>query len=181
MNESGIRINQLRQLITILAHEIKHHSFSTLFKGTSAKRRTPSHTWTDYYHELSTYFDGWTLGLKIETYEDLRKLIIVYQMKQRTPADFKEHFLDDWTTINSPVEIVEKFEEYGDIKKTLKQKSVGAYFKGRQNFKGTEKFRKFESPRKFEHNRTDKKFPASYIRSHEAQLRKSSEKPRRFK
>ncbi|GBM92052.1 hypothetical protein AVEN_95628-1 [Araneus ventricosus] len=35
-------------------------------------QKTYNRTWTDYYHELVIYFDGWILGLKIETYEDLR-------------------------------------------------------------------------------------------------------------
>ncbi|GBL86112.1 hypothetical protein AVEN_89145-1 [Araneus ventricosus] len=94
-------------------------------------------------------------------------------MKQRAPSDFKEQFLDEWTMINSPDELAEKFQEYEDIKKTLKQKSSGTYFKGRQDFKGTEKYRKFESPRKFEHNCTDKNFSksASYNQQHENQAK----------
>ncbi|GBM09698.1 hypothetical protein AVEN_81729-1 [Araneus ventricosus] len=128
----------------------------------SAHQKSYNNTWADYYHELSTYFDGWTLGLKVQTCGgDLRKLIISDQMKQRTPTDFKEHFLDEWTTIDSPVDLAEKFEGYEDMKKTLKQKSRGSYFKGRQYFKGTEKFRKLGLQRKFEYNRTDMKFPAS--------------------
>ncbi|GBN31272.1 hypothetical protein AVEN_241110-1 [Araneus ventricosus] len=89
-------------------------------------------------------------------------------MKQRAPTDFKEHFLDEWTSISSPDELAEKFEEYEDIKKTLKQKSSGAYFKNKQDFKGAEKYRKFESPRKFEHNLADKMFSTStsYNRHH---------------
>ncbi|GBL79982.1 hypothetical protein AVEN_29012-1 [Araneus ventricosus] len=42
----------------------------------STHQKAYNRTWTDYYHKLATYFDGWILGLKIETYEDLRKLII---------------------------------------------------------------------------------------------------------
>ncbi|GBM60121.1 hypothetical protein AVEN_38457-1 [Araneus ventricosus] len=79
-----------------------------------------------------------------------------------------EHFLDEWSTISSSEELSEKFEEYQDIKKTLRQKSTGAYFKNKQDFKGAEKYRKFESSRKFEHNRADKKLSAStsYNRHH---------------
>ncbi|GBM90470.1 hypothetical protein AVEN_75848-1 [Araneus ventricosus] len=89
-------------------------------------------------------------------------------MKQRAPTDFKEHFLDEWSTISSPDDLAEKFEEYEDIKETLKQKSTRAYFRKKQDFKGTEKYRKLESPRKFEHIRTHKKFSTStsYNRHH---------------
>lgn len=136
----------------------------------STHQKSPSHTWTDYYHELSAYFNGWISGLKIATFEDLRKLIISDQMKRRAPTDFKQHFLDDWSTINSPAELAEKFEEYEDIKKTLGQNSNSAYFREKQDFKGLEKFRQSESPRKFEYSRSDRKFatPTSYDRHHEA-------------
>ncbi|GBN97648.1 hypothetical protein AVEN_41947-1 [Araneus ventricosus] len=109
----------------------------------STHQKAYNRTWTDYYRELATYFDGWILDLKIETYEDLR---------------------------NSPDKLA---EEYEDIKKTLKQKASGAYFKNKQDFKGAEKYRKFESPRKFEHNRTDKKFSTStgYNRHHANQAK----------
>ncbi|GBN28082.1 Transposon Tf2-9 polyprotein [Araneus ventricosus] len=79
-------------------------------------------TWQDFQHELQTYFDGWTLGLKVNTYDQLRELIIAAQMKEKAPYDLREHFLDEWSTINSPIELAKKFEDYEDVRRTIKPK-----------------------------------------------------------
>ncbi|GFU52808.1 retrovirus-related Pol polyprotein from transposon 17.6 [Trichonephila clavipes] len=74
-------------------------------------------TWYDFYHELKTFLDGWLNGLKIETFEQLRDLMLVDQIKRRAPNEFKEHFLDEWATITSPKKLVDKIEEFEDAKK----------------------------------------------------------------
>ncbi|GBM76597.1 Transposon Tf2-9 polyprotein [Araneus ventricosus] len=86
-------------------------------------------TWQDFQHELQTYFDGWTLGLKVNTYDQLRELIIADQMKEKAPYDLREHFLDEWSTINSPIELAKKFEDYEDVRRTIKPKQFN-YCKG---------------------------------------------------
>ncbi|GFV77877.1 retrovirus-related Pol polyprotein from transposon 17.6 [Trichonephila clavipes] len=53
-------------------------------------------TWYDFYHELKTFLDGWLNGLKIETFEQLRDLMLVDQIKRHASNEFKEHFLDEW-------------------------------------------------------------------------------------
>ncbi|GFW07940.1 retrovirus-related Pol polyprotein from transposon 17.6 [Trichonephila clavipes] len=58
-------------------------------------------TWYDFYHELKTFLDGWLNVLKIETFEQLKDLMLVDQIKRRAPNEFKEHFLDEWATITS--------------------------------------------------------------------------------
>ncbi|GBM30394.1 Transposon Ty3-G Gag-Pol polyprotein [Araneus ventricosus] len=80
-------------------------------------------TWQDFQHELQAYFDGWTLGLKVNTYDQLRELIIADQMKEKAPYDLREHFLDEWSTINSPIELAKKFEDYEDVRRTIKPNS----------------------------------------------------------
>ncbi|GBM96973.1 Retrovirus-related Pol polyprotein from transposon 17.6, partial [Araneus ventricosus] len=86
-------------------------------------------TWQDFQHELQTYFDGWTLGLKVNTYDQLRELFIADQMKKKAPYDLREHFLDEWSTINSPIELAKKFEDYEDVRRTIKPKQFN-YCKG---------------------------------------------------
>ncbi|GBL98895.1 Retrovirus-related Pol polyprotein from transposon 17.6, partial [Araneus ventricosus] len=86
-------------------------------------------TWQDFQHELQTYFDGWTLGLKVNTYDQLRELIIADQIKEKAPYDLREHFLDEWSTINSPIELAKKFEDYEDARRTIKPKQFN-YCKG---------------------------------------------------
>ncbi|GBN54769.1 hypothetical protein AVEN_208870-1 [Araneus ventricosus] len=36
--------------------------------------------------------------------------------------EFKEHFMDEWTTIISPTEMVKKIEDFEDVRKTIKPK-----------------------------------------------------------
>ncbi|GFU51527.1 retrovirus-related Pol polyprotein from transposon 17.6 [Trichonephila clavipes] len=85
-------------------------------------------TWYDFYHELKTFLDGCLNGLKIETFEQLRDLMLVDQIKRRSPNEFKEHFLDEWATITSPKKLVEKIEEFEDAKKK-KKKTIGGKLK----------------------------------------------------
>ncbi|GFS49775.1 hypothetical protein TNCV_4344561 [Trichonephila clavipes] len=136
-------------------------------------QKAPERTWIDFYHELNTYFNGWIDGLKIDTFNKLSDLIITYQLKQKTPFEFKEYYLDEWANMNSPVQLAEKLEEFEDFKRTLKQKSSSPFVK-KQEFRFTEKNRRYEAPGKFEYNRKDKKFPAStnYNKHYEAPVTK---------
>ncbi|GBN22530.1 Transposon Tf2-6 polyprotein, partial [Araneus ventricosus] len=103
--------------------------------------REPADKCNDYDH---TYFDGWTLGLKVNTYDQLRELIIADQMKEKAPYDLREHFLDEWSTINSPIELAKKFEDYEDVRRTIKPKQFKSFAKGSSNnhkyFRGQEHF-----------------------------------------
>ncbi|GFU37084.1 retrovirus-related Pol polyprotein from transposon 412 [Trichonephila clavipes] len=73
-------------------------------------------TWYDLYHELKTFLDGWLNGLKIETFEQLRDLMLVDQIKRRAPNEFKEHFLDEWATITSPKKLGTHFRNHNDAR-----------------------------------------------------------------
>ncbi|GFW07972.1 uncharacterized protein TNCV_3921041 [Trichonephila clavipes] len=136
-------------------------------------QKAPERTWIDFYHELNTYFNGWIDGLKIDTFNKLSDLIIIDQLKRKTPLEFKEYYLDEWANMNSPVQLAEKLEEFEDFKRTLKQKSNSPFVK-KQEYKFTEKNRRYEAPGKFEDNRKDKKFPAStnYSKRYEAPVTK---------
>ncbi|GFU85866.1 transposon Ty3-I Gag-Pol polyprotein [Trichonephila clavipes] len=46
------------------------------------------------------------------------------------PYELREHFLDEWSTINSPAEIAEKFEEYESVRRTLRPKFYNSFAKG---------------------------------------------------
>ncbi|GBL98921.1 hypothetical protein AVEN_165737-1 [Araneus ventricosus] len=52
-------------------------------------------TWYDFYYELKNYLEGWLNGLNIKTFEQLKDLMLVDQIKKRTSTDFKEHFMDE--------------------------------------------------------------------------------------
>ncbi|GFY19070.1 homeotic protein female sterile [Trichonephila clavipes] len=71
-------------------------------------QKAPERTWIDFYHELTTYFNGWIDGLKIDTFDKLSDPIITDQLKQKPPFEFKEYYLDEWTHMNIPVQLAEK-------------------------------------------------------------------------
>ncbi|GFX81088.1 uncharacterized protein TNCV_1910811 [Trichonephila clavipes] len=104
-------------------------------------QKAPERTWIDFYHELNTYFNEWIDGLKTDTFEKLSDLIITFQLKRKTPFEFKEYYLDEWKNMNSPVEIAEKLEVVKDFKRILKQKSSSPFVK-KQEFKSTGKNRR---------------------------------------
>ncbi|GFX82050.1 transposon Ty3-I Gag-Pol polyprotein [Trichonephila clavipes] len=74
----------------------------------SQQKKNPDSAWRDFYFELSSYFEGWIKELKITTFDQLKSLIIADQIKRKTPANIKEHFLDIWADLNDPLELAEK-------------------------------------------------------------------------
>ncbi|GBM05171.1 hypothetical protein AVEN_134434-1 [Araneus ventricosus] len=79
-------------------------------------------TWYDFYYELKNYLEGWLNGLNVKNFEQLKDLMLVDKIKKRTSMEFKEHFMDEWTTIISPTEMVKKIEYFEDVRKTIKPK-----------------------------------------------------------
>ncbi|GFT97513.1 uncharacterized protein TNCV_386841 [Trichonephila clavipes] len=94
--------------------------FRQLF-GTHQK--SSDKTWRDFYQEVQTFFNGWIEGLDVKTFDKLRDLMIADQMKKRAPVEFKVRRLDEWSSINSPVELAERLDEFEDVRRTLKQKT----------------------------------------------------------
>ncbi|GFT53540.1 retrovirus-related Pol polyprotein from transposon 17.6 [Trichonephila clavipes] len=93
-------------------------------------QKNPETTWDDFYYELQTYFEGWIAGLGITTFEQLKDLMITDQLKKKAPIEFKEHHLDEWSGIISPVDLARKTEEYEDVRKTFQKKSYMVIFQG---------------------------------------------------
>ncbi|GFT09759.1 retrovirus-related Pol polyprotein from transposon 17.6 [Trichonephila clavipes] len=93
-------------------------------------RKSNERTWQDFFYEIQTYFDGWISGSNVETFDQLRELIIADQIKNSAPYELREHFLDEWSTINSPAEIAETFEEYESVRRTLRPKFYNSFAKG---------------------------------------------------
>ncbi|GFW71549.1 transposon Tf2-9 polyprotein [Trichonephila clavipes] len=100
-------------------------------------RKSNERTWQDFFYEIQTYFDGWIFGSNVKTFDQLRELIIADQIKKSAPYELREHFLDEWSTINSPAEIAEKFEEYESVRRTLRPKFYNSFAKGRYEASGS--------------------------------------------
>ncbi|GFT16888.1 hypothetical protein TNCV_3193551 [Trichonephila clavipes] len=68
----------------------------------SRHRKSPNGTWKDYYFEIRTYFEGWLNELKIDSFDGLKNLMIVDQMKKKCSPECKKHYLDIWEELISP-------------------------------------------------------------------------------
>ncbi|GBM30917.1 hypothetical protein AVEN_9799-1 [Araneus ventricosus] len=88
--------------------KLSAEKFQQLF---NKHQKASESTWYDFYYELKNYLEGWLNGLNIKTFEQLKDLMLVDQIKKRTSTDFKEHFMDEWTTFISPTEMVKKIED----------------------------------------------------------------------
>ncbi|GFV62082.1 retrovirus-related Pol polyprotein from transposon 297 [Trichonephila clavipes] len=84
------------------------------------KKKNPDSTWRDFYFEISSYFEGWIKELKVTTFDLLKSLIIADQIKRKTPANIKEHFLDIWADLNDPLELAEKLDAYDSLQPGMK-------------------------------------------------------------
>ncbi|GFT21549.1 peptidase A2 domain-containing protein [Trichonephila clavipes] len=122
-------------------------------------RKSNERTWQDFFYEIQTYFDGWISGSNVETFDQLRELIIADQIKS-APYEFREHFLDEWSTINSPAEIAEKFEKYESVRRTLRPKFYNSFAKGRYEASGSSDtyFQRTEYPQGGSNRRERKHF-----------------------
>ncbi|GFX10266.1 hypothetical protein TNCV_1866631 [Trichonephila clavipes] len=97
----------------------------------------------------------------LETFDQLRELIIADQIKKSAPYELREHFLDvNRSTINSPAEIAEKFEEYESVRRTLRPKFYNSFAKGRYEASGSSDtyFQRTEYPQGGSNRRERKHF-----------------------
>ncbi|GFW76702.1 retrovirus-related Pol polyprotein from transposon 17.6 [Trichonephila clavipes] len=74
-------------------------------------------TWKDFTFEITNYLDEWLIGLEINTFQDLKDLMVVDQLKKRSNASMKDHFLDNWANLKSATQIAELFDNYEDVRK----------------------------------------------------------------
>ncbi|GFT75750.1 uncharacterized protein TNCV_3125451 [Trichonephila clavipes] len=84
----------------------------------SRHRKSPNGTWKDYYFEIRAYFEGWLNELKIDSFDGLKNLMIVNQMKICSP-ECKEHYLDIWEELISPEMLADKLEAFDNIRSSL--------------------------------------------------------------
>ncbi|GBN37248.1 Gypsy retrotransposon integrase-like protein 1 [Araneus ventricosus] len=92
-------------------------------------------SWREFTFEISNYFQEWIEGLKIDSFEKLKNLIITDQLKRRAPFEAKYHFLDEWTKLVSPSELADKLDEYELVRSDRKYET-----KRKQQFNPIEKY-----------------------------------------
>ncbi|GFT73970.1 retrovirus-related Pol polyprotein from transposon 297 [Trichonephila clavipes] len=89
-----------------------------VFRQKFVQHQKKSHsTWKDFTFEIMNYLDEWLIGLEINTFQDLKDLMVVDQLKKRAKASMKDHFLDNWANLKLATQIAELFDNYEDVRK----------------------------------------------------------------
>ncbi|GBM86755.1 hypothetical protein AVEN_198520-1 [Araneus ventricosus] len=68
------------------------------------------------------FFNEWVNGVKADSFEKLSDLIITDQIKRKVSQEVKDHFIDDWSELNSPDDLVEKLDDYDTLRSTCRSK-----------------------------------------------------------
>ncbi|GBM07784.1 hypothetical protein AVEN_33080-1 [Araneus ventricosus] len=79
-------------------------------------------TWKNFAYELRCFFNEWVNGVKADSFEKLSDLIITDQIKRKVSQEIKDHFMDEWSKLNSPDDLVEKLDDYDTLRSTLRSK-----------------------------------------------------------
>ncbi|GBO09427.1 hypothetical protein AVEN_236696-1 [Araneus ventricosus] len=98
--------------LLIKRFKLSAEKFRQLF---NEHQKASESTWYGFYYELKNYLEGCLNGLNINTFEQLKGLMLVDQIKKRTSSDFKVPFMDELITIILPTEMVKKIEDFEDV------------------------------------------------------------------
>ncbi|GBL86931.1 hypothetical protein AVEN_218673-1 [Araneus ventricosus] len=79
-------------------------------------------TWKNFAYELRSFFNEWVNGVKADSFEKLSDLIIADQIKRIVSQEVKDHFIDDWSKLNSPDDLVEKLDDCDTLRSTFRSK-----------------------------------------------------------
>ncbi|GBL76170.1 hypothetical protein AVEN_234452-1 [Araneus ventricosus] len=92
-------------------------------------------TWKNFAYELRSFFTEWVNGVKANSFEKVRDLIIADQIKHKVPQEVKDHFIDDWSKLNSPYDLVEKLDDYDTLMSTSEVNNCVRYYNKQNSFK----------------------------------------------
>ncbi|GBL96661.1 hypothetical protein AVEN_207820-1 [Araneus ventricosus] len=86
---------------------------------------------------IKKFFNEWVNGVKADSFEKLSDLIITDQIKRKLTQEVKDHFIDDWSKLNSPDDLVEKLDDYDTLRSTFrsKQPRKEGHYDKRNSFK----------------------------------------------
>ncbi|GBL95055.1 hypothetical protein AVEN_17366-1 [Araneus ventricosus] len=110
-------------------YKLTAEKFRQLF---SKHCKSPTATWKDFAYEVRNYFHGWISGLDISTFDQLKELIIVDQIKRRVPPEVREHYIDEWSQLNNVEKLTSKLDDY-DAVRTKRDFHTSTPRKGAEN------------------------------------------------
>ncbi|GBM91108.1 hypothetical protein AVEN_226593-1 [Araneus ventricosus] len=79
-------------------------------------------TWKNFAYELRNFFNEWVNGVKADSFEKLSDLIITDQIKRKVSQAVKDHFIDEWSKLNSLDDLVEKLDDYDTLRSNVRNK-----------------------------------------------------------
>ncbi|GBM55908.1 hypothetical protein AVEN_232819-1 [Araneus ventricosus] len=74
-------------------------------------------TWKNFAYELRSFFNEWVNGVKADSFEKLSD-----QIKRKVSQEIKDHFIDDWSKLNSPDDLVETLDDYDTLRSIFRSK-----------------------------------------------------------
>ncbi|GFX65768.1 retrovirus-related Pol polyprotein from transposon 297 [Trichonephila clavipes] len=113
---NGKRLEELERAEKMRLEEFKLSPEVFRQKFVQHQKKSDS-TWKDFTFEITNYLDEWLIGLEINTFQDLKDLMVVDQLKNSANASMKDHFLDNWANLKSATQIAELFDNYEDVRK----------------------------------------------------------------
>ncbi|GBM10936.1 hypothetical protein AVEN_171423-1 [Araneus ventricosus] len=79
-------------------------------------------TWKNFAYEFRSLFNEWVNGVKADSFEKCSDLIITDQIKCKVSQEIKDHFIDEWSKLNSTDDLVEKLDDYDTLRSTFRSK-----------------------------------------------------------
>lgn len=89
-------------------------NFAFLKKETSA-------SWRDFAFELTSNLEGWLTGLEIKTFEELKDLIIIDQIRRKLPKETREHFLDQLPKFKNIQDLTDVLDDFDSLRTNLQK------------------------------------------------------------
>ncbi|GBN54508.1 hypothetical protein AVEN_98496-1 [Araneus ventricosus] len=93
-------------------YKLTAEKFRQLF---SKHCKSPTATWKDFEYKVRNYFHGWISGLDISTFDQLKEIIIVDQIKCRVP-EVREHYIDEWSQLNNVEKLISNLDNYDAVR-----------------------------------------------------------------
>ncbi|GBN66260.1 hypothetical protein AVEN_58130-1 [Araneus ventricosus] len=73
-------------------------------------------TGKNFAYELRSFFNEWVNRVKADSFEKLSDLIITDLNKRKVSQEIKDHFIDEWSKLISPDDLVEKLDDYDSLR-----------------------------------------------------------------
>ncbi|GFQ78972.1 integrase_H2C2 domain-containing protein [Trichonephila clavata] len=84
-------------------------------------QRRPGAMWADLVFELRSYLDNWLVGMRVDSFDALKELLVTEQIKKRAPSDLFDHFLDTWDSFKEAKSLAQKLDHFEAIKRVHKK------------------------------------------------------------